>query len=365
MNNGEKVNSIAQFDLRKAEILELFEEYVYGKMPNNNYLTSFETVETGYNSEYNAIRQQIKITITTNKGSNEALMLMYIPVRDEPVNVIVGLNFLGNHTISNDPNIISSYGIKDTDSVNKKRGIRNLRWPVESIISNGYALATMYYGDWAEDNHKTYQDRMIRLFDEKNFQSVSAWAFGLKCGIDYLVQDDRINSDRVASIGHSRLGKVSLWAGANDERISLVIANGSGNSGAALSRGNRGETVRYINYKFPHWFTDKYKQYNYRVNDLPLDQHMLLALIAPRQLYLGNANYDLWADPNGTLNSLNYAMEAYKLYEIHLVTEIPHQPMINEPKHSEYIGYHLREGGHNITPLDWQFYLDYMRKFWN
>jgi hypothetical protein len=171
-------------------------------------------------------------------------------------------------------------------------------------------------------------------------------------GVDYLIEDSDIDNNRIADIGHSRLGKTSLWAGVNDERINLVIANGSGCTGAALSRDTRGETIKYITSTFPYWFIDKYKSFGWEEGTLPLDQHMLLAAIAPRKLYIGNAEDDLWADPQGSFNALMYAREAYSLYGIATIPYSKSQPAVNTPLKSESISYHLRPGAHDINEVD-------------
>lgn len=363
MADGTAVSTTEQYEVRREEILSLFEEYVYGFMPKDGYLTSFEVVEESEILEGTALRKQVKITVTTARGSSDALMLLYIPklAEGESAPVVIGLNFNGNHTVLADETIIPSYATDTEDGTWKETiGNNEERWNILNCLDRGYAVATIFANDFAPDNADTYHTRMISLFGEEEFMAIGAWAFGLSRGVDYLVKDTAIDSDRIAVVGHSRLGKAATWAGANDERIRLVISNDSGNSGASLSRGNQGETVKSINAFFPHWFCSKYEEFGKNENALPVDQNLLLACVAPRKIYVASAEGDLWADPQGAWNSLMHATNAFELYGLEVLPYSENQPEVDTAAWTSAMGYHVRSGWHDINSVDWRYYLDYM-----
>ena len=363
MADGTAVTTVEQFEARREEILALFEEHVYGFMPKEGYLTSFEVVEEHGIMDGTAIRKQVKITVTTARGSSDALMLLYIPVLEtgKAAPVIVGLNFNGNHTVLNDANILPSYATDTADGTwTQKVGTAEERWNIRKSLEQGYAVATIYANDFAPDNGKTYNSRVISLFAEPEFKAVGAWAFGLSRAVDYMFKDPAIDTNHIAVVGHSRLGKAATWAGANDTRIGLVISNDSGNSGASLSRGNHGETVKSINAVFSHWFCSKYADYGKNESALPVDQNLLLACVAPRQLYVACAAGDLWADPQGAWNSLMHATNAFALHGLDVIPYADQQPPVDSPVWTAAMGYHVRSGWHNINATDWEHYLNYM-----
>ncbi len=376
MGDGRRVTSAEQWRKeRRPEILELFEKYVYGRTPTKSVRIEWKLVESSDQAlNRRAIRKQLVGRFPEFAHAPEFDLLIYLPKSDRPVPVFLGLNFHGNHTIHPDPAIRVArswvrnnpqWGIKDNRASEASRGAMASRWPVEFILQRGYGLATMYYGDIDPDYDDGFQNGIHPLFyepgqarpAEDQWGSIAAWAWGLQRALDYLVSDPQVDPKRVCLMGHSRLGKTALWAGAQDERFALVASNNSGCGGAALSRREFGETVKRINTAFPHWFNDVFPKYNDRVQELPVDQHMLIALIAPRPVLVCSAEEDLWADPRGEFLAALHADPVYRLLGTDgLATQ--EMPALKQFVASR-ISYHIRPGKHDVTPYDWQVYLDF------
>jgi hypothetical protein len=178
--------------------------------------------------------------------------------------------------------------------------------------------------------------------------------------LDYLETVPEINSKQVAVIGHSRGGKTALWCGAEDQRFAMAVSNDAGCGGASLSRRKfQGrEQVDRIVKSFPHWFCGNFATYADREEALPVDQHELMALIAPRAIAVGSASEDRWADPRGEFLSVTHAAPVYLLFG-HKALGGAEMPPIGGVIHGDQAHYHLRPGKHNLTLVDWQHYWDF------
>ncbi len=377
-NSGVKVQNNTDWVKRRLEIFKLFENEVYGISP----VWKGDIIPTELSSNLNAlngvaIRKEIKLSLQNGSKELSMVMLLYLPKSSKPVPVFLGYNFGGNHSVTEEKDISitnswmrndSATGVSDNRASEAGRGKAASRWPVREIISRGYGLVTIYYGDVDPDFDDGFKNGVHGLYDQKrdstSWGAIAAWAWGLSRAMDYIGTVSSIDSKRVVVIGHSRLGKAALWAGATDQRFAVVISNNSGCGGAALSKRAFGETVGSINAAFPHWFCKNFNKYNQKEALLPVDQHELLSLIAPRPLYVASAEEDQWADPKGEFLSCVGASPVYVLLgeKGFPATEMP---PVNSPVVGT-IGYHIRTGGHDIKLYDWRQYLDfadlYLRK---
>lgn len=367
-------DDVAWWARRRAQILNAFQNEVYGRAPAAparqwHQVKSRDTNALGGK----AVRKEVRVSLTGHPAGPYTDLLLYLPKSKGPHAVFLGLNFGGNQTIHPDPGITmtdrwvrnnAELGITDNKATEATRGTAAGRWPVEMILERGYALATAYYGDIDPDFddgfqsgiHRVYLPPFQKLPAPDQWGSIAAWAWGLSRLMDYLEKDSDVDRKRVAVMGHSRLGKTALWAGATDHRFAMVVSNNSGCGGAALSRRRFGETVASINTTFPHWFCANFKRYNDREDELPVDQHMLLALIAPRPLYVASAAEDLWADPRGEFLATLAADPVYRLLgAAGLGTD--EMPAVDQPV-GNVLRYHVRSGGHDVTEFDWKQYLE-------
>ena len=325
---------------RRPEILSLFENNVYGQMPKDYDSLKFKITNESDAINGKAHLKEVTVSVWRTGKSVDIDLILFTP----------------NHVKQPPPAflLINNRSKRNTDP---SRDTLSEFWPVEMVVDSGYAIAAFHVSDAAPDDKATYMHGVLKLYPgqlnaENGMKAIGAWAWAASKVLDYFEKDKNIDATRVGIVGHSRGGKAALWAGAEDKRFALVFSNCSGNTGAALSRRKFGETVKRINDQFPHWFANNYKKYNDNETALPVDQHMLVALIAPRPLYTTSASKDLWADPRGSYLSLKNAEKVYALFgKVSSLTQNP--PAVNSPVVHSILGYHNREGIHDLTAYDW------------
>lgn len=346
---GKPVTTAKQWtQQRRPEILELFRENIYGRVPvQRPEHLRFKTT-TSEAMEGKAIRRLVDIEFAGRGGTGTIHAVMFIP-KQQSAQPVPCFLMICNRSMENlDPDRISKTAF----------------WPAEQIVNRGYATIGFLVSDVDPDFHDGFTNGVHALFDVPGrrtpdaWGTIAAWAWGASRVMDYLVSDPLIDPDRVAVIGHSRGGKTALWAGAEDQRFAYVISNSSGSTGAAVARGKGGEHISDINKHFPHWFNENYKKFNNRENELPVDQHMLAALIAPRLLYIQSSSADAWADPKHEFLSVVLVEPVYGLFGLKGLGTT-RMPEPDAPIHGGAVAYHIRTGKHDLNEQDWQWYMDF------
>lgn len=375
--NGTPVRNAREWERRRAEILATAELQMYGVVPEARGLR-FKVLEKDV-AAFNglALRTQVRLLFKGADDGPSADLLLYTPAHVHRAPAILGLNFWGNHTVAADPGILLSRGwvetglngfvdlscVVDHHATPACRGIDARRWPVEEFLKRGYAFATMYRGDIDPDVADGSVPGLRSAWPElanrgDNFSAIAAWAWALSRSLDYLETNHRIDAQRVAVFGWSRLGKAAVWAGARDRRFAAVLSNESGAGGAKLFRRDIGEDIHRLITLFPHWFCKNFRNYNGMDRELPFDQHLILSCIAPRPLYIGSAAEDRLSDPEGEFTSGVLASAVYRFLESSGLDSTV-MPKIGEAV-SGRISYHIRPGKHDVEPYDWQKYLDFL-----
>ncbi|MDP2414401.1 dienelactone hydrolase family protein [Daejeonella sp.] len=340
-------NKKAWEKIRRPEVLTLFEDNIYGPVPKSFEDIRFSLLSEDKNSmDGKAHRKEVLIEVFNRNKSVRINLILFTP----------------NNAVKQSPAflLINNRGKENTDP--SRKTISEF-WPAEVLIDAGYAIAAFHVSDLAPDNKDEFMNGVMQLYPEQlkadnGMRAIGAWGWGASRVMDYFESDPQIDKKKVALVGHSRGGKASLWAAAQDQRFAMCITNCSGSTGAALARRQFGERVRRINTSFPHWFNTNYKKFNDHEELLPVDQHMLISLIAPRPVYATNASEDLWADPKGTFLSLKNAEDVYSLYGLKSnLPEVP--PGLNTPVIESPLAYHNREGKHDMTLYDWKQFIKF------
>lgn len=383
MLNGERVATPEQWrEHRRPELKALFQHYMYGNFPPapDNLEARLEREDRQYFGG-KATKKELSLRFGPPKTPPVHLLLVIPNKRSAPAPVFVGLNFCGNFALVDDPTIPvpdlftvkSCPGCVDGKPTEAGRGGQKDDWALEQSIERGYAVATCCCADIDADRND-FSDGVHPHFlpagrterGPHDWGTIAAWAWGLSRCVDYLVTDRDLDPKRIAVVGHSRLGKTALLAGAFDERIALIVPNQAGTGGSSPSRKTgdareKAESVKRINTSFPHWFCDAFKEFNDQVERLPFDQHCLVALCAPRPVLMTNAIEDRWADPDGQFRVLQAAEPVYRLLGASGL-QSPTPPELDQLS-AGTLGYYVRPGKHAMTRKDWKVYLDYADQY--
>jgi hypothetical protein len=364
--DGKKVETPQDWDQkRRPEILRLFAEHVYGQTPTGLTSKSTSVIEENKNAlDGQAIKKVIKIAFTSSTDGPSLHLHLYIPAEAKgPVPAFVGVNLFDRKDAIPKPGgrvVAEGRPIPKGLDPNMLPGDQT----IDRILERGYAIATFHPSDIAPDDTKTYMNGIIGYANKNasgrqptEWGALGAWAWGISRAVDYLSTDPAIDPKRIIAIGHSRNGKTALWAAAQDSRIAAVISNQSGCGGAALSKRSFGETVALINKRFPFWFCEKFRDYDDNEEKLPVDQHLLIASIAPRPVHIGSADGDGWADPRGEFLSALAADPVYPFLGLDGLG-VKEFPPVNTVV-GDKLSYHCRSGQHALADYDWMVYLDW------
>ncbi|TWT79953.1 Ankyrin repeats (3 copies) [Planctomycetes bacterium CA13] len=338
------------YETRRDEVVELFRENVFGRRPETDYSVSFETTSEVPDALGGiATGRSMKAIVKIDNRTYEFPFTVFVP----------------NNSDAKAPAIVLINNRKFI-SLEDALGEEDPFWPVKEIVQSGCATASFFTSDVDPDDKDGYDKGIRAFFSDRQmpaddaWRSLSAWGWAASRVLDYVQTLDAVDASHVAVVGHSRGGKTALWAAVEDPRFAIAYSNNSGCGGAALSRRAYGETVGRITSAFPHWFVPRFGQFAGRESELPIDQHELIALVAPRGVYVTSSDEDLWADPKGEYESLKRAAPVFTLLGESSITE-PTMPSLNGQRIVGKTGYHIREGGHGLTSQDWALFLNFAK----
>ena len=355
---GEEITTIEQWENnRRPEIISLFANLIYGivPVPSDKIKVEYFTIEEDMNYlDGSATRRNIRIELMNANGTIDLEILCIIPnsgIKPYPAFLMISFD------------AIDSPKLRLAKDNNEKLGNG---CPIQQLIDSGYAFISAYHQDLVKHNDVEFASGIHQLYykEHQSFPKSHEWGVLAACGfgasltLDYLETQGEVDPSKVILMGHSKLGKAALWAAARDQRFAIAISANSGCAGAALWRRKFGETLQKMCTRFPYWLCYNAQKFIGSEEDLPIDQHMLIALMAPRPVYVASAKKDNWADPTGEFLSAYHASVVYELYGKKGLNEI-NAPERNKAYYKREVGYHLRDGGHYIADYDWHRFIDF------
>lgn len=348
------------FKLRRPEILKLYETEIYGRVPASAPKVQFEVLETAVPALGGvASRKHVVAHFGDGPKATKVNLMIYRPAEAKgPLPLVLHITFGGDPSLQPPP----------TPAVPGKPAPRrfNDAGPIAEILGHGYAYAILRYTEIQPDSAAGRTEGVIGLSlasgqtapapDE--WGTISAWAWGLGRLMDYLVTDADVDATRVALVGHSRLGKTVLWAGATDQRFALIYSSQGGEMGSALARRDYGETVDDMAGNYGYQFAGNFQKYPGHWNEMPVDAHMLIALSAPRPVFVSGGSGDQWSDPHGEFLAMVAAGPVWRLLgKSDLGTT--EMPALDVPVATGTLAYLDHQGPHTINALDWKTFLDF------
>ncbi len=334
--NGEKVTDVKTWkEKRRGEIIKLFEEHVYGRtMVGRPKEMTWEVISQDPNAmNGKAHTKTVAVYFKGKKDGPKMDLKVTLPVkRTKPV-----------------PVFLIPWGVRNP----------------ATLLLRDYGLVTFMPFEIEPDKKDGYEQSIRKVFakpgqtkaEPNEWGALGAWAWAMSRAMDYIETDSDIDASKVCIFGFSRYGKAAMWAGAQDERFAIVFSGQSGCGGVVIVRRGYGETVRSINGYAPHWFCDNFKTYGNRVNELPVDWHMLVALMAPRPVFINTGEQNFWSDPHGSFLSAKHAEDVYQLFGKTGVGA-EEMPPAKKPV-GDTVVYYMRQGGHALDRNDWKIFLDF------
>jgi len=359
MVSGTRVTGATMWNRqRRPELLRLYAQHIYGRVPTNVPKIAWEVSETDAHARDGAaLLKRVVGHVGSKPDGPQIRVSVYTPAQaTKKVPIILLLNFGGGPARAGGPPAAAGRGNAATGEPPN----------AAEILARGWGYATVGYNDIQPDKANAFDQGVIgatgKMPGADEWGDVSAWAWGVSRVIDYLATDPRIDATRIALHGHSRIGKTALWASALDPRIAAVYASCPGEMGAALSRRDYGETVDDMAQRFPYWFDRNFQKWVGRWNEMPVDAHTLIALSAPRPVFVTGGSEDQWADPVGEFKALVAAGPVYRLLGKKDLgtTDLP---ALDTPQISGDLGWYYHKGPHAATVEDWKVFLQFLDKY--
>lgn len=377
-----------QWPKRREEIVELFRQHVYGRRPELPYTVEARRMDVTAACGGMARRERYAVEVITQRGRILLELALVLPEGEEQVPCVL---LISNHDREARPTAPVDFtpmervmaqapeewrretmalfsGMKQGSGpslLDIDRDEKQGYWPVETIVASHRAAACFYASQAQPDDASAFPSALAALFLESGaprapdgWGTLGVWAFAASIMVTVLSNHPRVDSGKISVAGHFRGGKTALWCAAQDTRVNAVLVNNSGCTGAAVSRGKRGEVAASICAMFPHWFCPNYGEFAWREEDMPFDQHMLVAAVAPRLCYITSGSEDLWSDPQAEWRGAKAGSAAWKLLGAEGLPDNPPEP--EQAYRNGPIGYHRRPGGHDLTTWDYQQFLEFL-----